>query len=77
MRQRHAVKNASRRMRVAKRAGAPAHAAAGVRLRKCVGDEVQAGDPLYEIHAQSRSQLTSAEQYARGHRAIYQFDDSD
>jgi thymidine phosphorylase len=57
--------------RVAKRAGAPAHAAAGVRLLQRVGDEVRAGDPLYEIHAQSRSQLTSAEEYARGHRTIY------
>jgi thymidine phosphorylase len=63
--------------RVAKRAGAPAHAAAGVRLLRRVDDEVRAGDPLYEIHAQSRSQLASAEQYARSHRAIYQIGSPD
>lgn len=63
--------------RVAKRAGAPAHAAAGVRLLQLVGEDVRAGDPLYEIHAQSRSQLASAEEYARGHRAIYQIGSSE
>ena len=57
--------------RVAKRAGAPAHAASGVRLLRRVGDDVVAGDPLYEIHSQSSPQLDSAELYARNHRAIY------
>ncbi len=60
--------------RVAKRAGAPAHAAAGVRLLETVGNNVLAGDPLYEIHAQSTSQLASAEEYAHGHHMIYQID---
>ena len=50
--------------RVAKRAGAPANVAAGVRLLRTVGD-VARGEPLFEIHAQSRAQLEFARSYAR------------
>ncbi len=50
--------------RVAKRAGAPANVAAGVRLRRTVGDVVRQGDPLFEIHAQSAAQLAFARAYA-------------
>jgi thymidine phosphorylase len=50
--------------RVAKRAGAPANAAAGVRLRHAVGDVVRHGEPLFEIHAQSAAQLGFARTYA-------------
>ncbi len=52
--------------RVAKRAGAPANAAAGVRLRRGVGDVVRRGEPLFEIHAQSAAQLGFARDYAEG-----------
>lgn len=61
--------------RVAKRAGAPANPAAGVRLLHRVGDEVVAGEPLYEIHAESPSQLESAERYARSYRTIHRIGD--
>jgi thymidine phosphorylase len=57
--------------RVAKQVGAPAHPAAGVRLRAGVDDEVRVGDPLYEIHAQSAGHLSSAEDYARGRGDIF------
>jgi thymidine phosphorylase len=50
--------------RVAKRAGAPANAAAGVRLRRTIGDQVVPGDPLFEIHAQSPAQLAFGRAYA-------------
>ena len=50
--------------RVAKRAGAPANAAAGVRLLHTVGDVVSRGEPLFEIHAQSKAQLEFASAYA-------------
>lgn len=51
--------------RVAKRAGAPANPESGVRLLRGVGDVVRKGEPLFEIHAQSRAQLEFAAQYAK------------
>ncbi len=56
--------------RVAKRAGAPANVAAGVRLRRTVGDVVARGEPLFEIHAQSEAQLRFARSYAEAHPTI-------
>jgi thymidine phosphorylase len=50
--------------RVAKHAGAPANTAAGVRLRRIIGDVVARGEPLFEIHAQSEAQLGFARDYA-------------
>ena len=50
---------------MAKRAGAPANVTAGVRLLRTVGDVVARGEPLFEIHAQSRAQLDFACAYAR------------
>ena len=49
--------------RVAKRAGASANAATGVRRLRSVGDGVSRGEPLFEIHAQSAAQL----EFARAH----------
>jgi thymidine phosphorylase len=59
--------------RVAKRAGAPANVAAGVRLLRTVGDVVARGEPLYEIHAQSVAQLEFGRAYAGAHADIIQF----
>jgi thymidine phosphorylase len=59
--------------RVAKRAGAPANVAAGVRLRRTTGDVVARGDALFEIHAQSRVQLDFARSYAEGNPDIVRF----
>jgi len=59
--------------RVAKRAGAPANAAAGVRLLHTVGDVVAKGQPLYEIHAQSEAQLGFAKAYAEAHAELVRF----
>jgi thymidine phosphorylase len=56
--------------RVAKRAGAPANAAAGVRLCRTVGDVVTRGEPLFEIHAQSAAQLEFARDYAAAKPAL-------
>ncbi|HEY7491180.1 MAG TPA: thymidine phosphorylase family protein [Candidatus Tectomicrobia bacterium] len=56
--------------RVAKRAGAPANASAGVRLLRTVGDIVTKGEPLFEIHAQSEAQLAFARAYAEAHPEI-------
>jgi thymidine phosphorylase len=59
--------------RVAKRAGAPANAAAGVRLLRTVGQVVTAGEPFCEIHAQSEAQLAFAQAYAVEHPEIVRF----
>ncbi|MBI4517918.1 MAG: hypothetical protein HY699_19100 [Deltaproteobacteria bacterium] len=59
--------------RVAKRAGAPAHAAAGVRLLHTVGDIVERGEPVFEIHAQSAAQLEFGRAYAAAHPDIVRF----
>lgn len=61
--------------RVAKRAGAPANFTAGVRMLKAVGDIVGRDEPLFEIHAESRSQLEAAKAYAtsRPELVVYGF----
>ncbi len=59
--------------RVAKRAGAPAHEAAGVRLLRVVGDVVAAGEPLFEVHAQNETLLRDSCAYATARPAIVQY----
>jgi thymidine phosphorylase len=59
--------------RVAKRAGAPANPAAGVRLRRTVGDVVRRGEPVFEIHAQSAAQLDFARAYAEARPDLVRF----
>lgn len=59
--------------RVAKHAGAPANAVAGVRLLRTVGDVVARGEPLFEIHAQSAAQLEFARAYAAGQPDLVRF----
>ncbi len=59
--------------RAAKHAGAPANAAAGVRLLRTVGDVVTKGDSLFEIHAQSAAQLDFARAYVAAHPNIVRF----
>ena len=60
--------------RVAKRAGAPANAAAGVRLLRTVGDQVDVGEPLFEIHAQSAAQLAFGRAYAESATDLFRWD---
>jgi thymidine phosphorylase len=50
--------------RIAKLAGSPAHPAAGMKCLRRVGDVVRMHEPLFEIHAQSRTQLDMAQEYA-------------
>jgi len=58
---------------IAKLAGAPANPAAGVRILRGLGDVVARGEPLFEIHAQSATQLEFAEQHAATHPEVYAF----
>ena len=54
--------------------GRPANAAAGVRRVRTLGDVVvRRGEPLFEIHAQSATQLEFARAYAAAHPAIVRF----
>ncbi len=57
--------------RSAKLAGAPSSPAAGVLLRKRVGDLVQAGEPLFEVHAQVEGELAYALDYVRANPGIF------
>lgn len=57
--------------RVAKLAGAPASAGAGIDCRLRIGDRVEVGQVLFDIHAQSRGQLDYALEYAAGHADIF------
>lgn len=59
--------------KIAKLAGAPVSPAAGIWIRHNVGDVVVRGEPLFEIHAQTREQLDYALEYATAHTAIYGF----
>ncbi len=59
--------------RLAKRAGAPANPAAGVRLLHTLGDIVARGEPLFEVHAQSAAQLEFALGYAAEHPLIVSY----
>ena len=50
--------------RLAKLAGAPAAACAGVDLHLHLGDRVEAGQPIYTIHAESVGELNYAREFA-------------
>jgi thymidine phosphorylase len=56
--------------RIAKQAGAPANASAGVRMLKLVGEVVRSGEPLFEIHTESAAQLEFARAYADSRRDV-------
>jgi thymidine phosphorylase len=51
--------------RVARLAGAPRDPAAGLLLHVRLGDRVEAGAPVFTIHAESRGELAYALAYAR------------
>ncbi len=49
--------------RAAKLAGAPAAKAAGISMRVRLGDSVQRGEPLFELHAETSGELEYARSY--------------
>lgn len=63
--------------KVAKLAGAPTAAAAGVDTDTRIGDRVERGQPLYTVHAQSRGELDYALEYARSQSDIFAIDAGD
>ena len=58
---------------IAKLAGAPANPAAGLRILRGIDAVVGRGEPLFEVHAQSRDQLGFALEYATAHPNAYRF----
>ncbi|MBA5775521.1 thymidine phosphorylase family protein [Stappia sp. F7233] len=56
--------------RIAKLAGAPRQKCAGIRLDSRLGDRVEAGQPLYTIHAATRGELAYARAYAEAHPEV-------
>lgn len=56
--------------RIAKLAGAPASATAGVDFRLRVGDPVERGQPLLHVHAHTPGELAYALEYAQAHADI-------
>jgi thymidine phosphorylase len=58
---------------IAKLAGAPANPAAGLRVLRGVDDVVSRGEPLLEIHSQSRTQLEFARDYAEQRAQLFDY----
>lgn len=62
--------------KVAKLAGAPGSPTAGIDCRFRIGDSVQAGEPLFHIHAQSSGELEYAFEYASARPDIFEIGDT-
>ena len=58
--------------RVAKLAGAPHAKSAGVLLDTRIGSKVQAGEPMFTVHAESLGELDYALAYAQANTDIVQ-----
>ncbi len=62
--------------RVAKLAGAPRDPAAGLRLHARLGDRIDAGQPLFTIHAEAPGQLRYATDYVTRTPPILRIDEA-
>jgi thymidine phosphorylase len=58
--------------RVAKLAGAPDAKAAGIEVHVRLGDAIEAGQPLYTVHAEAPGELAYALDYAAANPTIYE-----
>jgi thymidine phosphorylase len=56
--------------RAAKLAGAPGDPAAGIDLHVRIGDAVEAGQPLFTLHAETPGELAYAQEYLAAHPEI-------
>ena len=57
--------------RIAKLAGAPRQKCAGMRLLVRLGDRVEQGQPLYELHAETPGELAYARAYAESQTGVF------
>jgi AMP phosphorylase len=55
---------------IARRAGAPRDRRAGIDLHRRVGDEVQEGDRLFTVYAESSAKLSDAERLRQKSEAV-------
>lgn len=62
--------------RIAKLSGAPGRKAAGVLLRAQPGQRLAAGDPLYEIHAETQGELAWAREFAMSGNSAFQISEA-
>ena len=62
--------------RAAKLAGAPTAAAAGIDVHARLGDQVEAGQPLFTLHAQAPGELAYALQFIRSRPPIFQISEN-
>ena len=60
--------------KLAKLAGAPAAAAAGIYVNGFIGDQANPETPLFELHAESQGELDYALAYLHGNPDIYRLD---
>jgi thymidine phosphorylase len=60
--------------KIAKLAGAPASASAGIDCRLRIGQRVGAGEPLFDVHAQTPGELDYALEYASKHPDIFELE---
>lgn len=58
--------------RAAKLAGAPGAKAAGIRIGVRLGERVERGEPLFELHAETAGELDYARTYLDGHTNVVQ-----
>ncbi len=57
--------------KIAKLAGAPGSASAGLDCRIRIGDAIRTGEPLFQVHAQTLGELEYALEYAATHPDIF------
>lgn len=62
--------------KIAKLAGAPGRKGAGVLMLARIGDKVETGQPLYEIYAETRGELSWAQEYVRSGPSPLQIGDT-
>jgi len=61
--------------KIAKLAGAPGSANAGIDCRRRIGDSVRRGEPLFHVYSQTPGQLEYAVDYAAAHPDIFTIED--
>lgn len=57
--------------KIAKLAGAPSSQSAGIDCRVRIGDAVRAGEPLFQVHAQTPGELHYALEYAASQPDVF------
>jgi len=62
--------------KAAKFAGAPDAKAAGLELHAVLGQQVEASEPVFTLHAETQGELEYALEYVDGHSPIFEIEAS-